>query len=185
MTMTYRSKSRRSQQVHECGEPLCHKIISINKRYCDIHQQQHEAEWQAKKDDYRRSKLGQVIRAQKARQYDLTERDKEATKFYTSKQWRSVRDAVFARDGAVCQICSNVVTNRKIVDHIVPLRLCDSKQSLNSSNLWTLCYRCHYRKTLLEQIIAKQPNGDSKLRHLDRQWWTKVLKEKRSTSDER
>lgn len=168
---------KRRQIVHECGEPLCHKIVSVSKRYCPQHQQQHEAEWQQKKDDYRRSKLGQAIRAQKAKRYDLTERDKEATAFYQSKQWRSVRDYVYARDGATCQSCGNVVTNRKVVDHVVPLRLCDHKQALDSRNLWVLCYRCHYRKTKLEQIISKQQQGDNKLRHLDRKWWTKVLRE--------
>ncbi|MFD1428680.1 HNH endonuclease [Lacticaseibacillus mingshuiensis] len=79
----------------------------------------------------------------------------------------------------MCQSCSNVIQDRKVIDHIVPLRLCQGGQALDSDNLWTLCYRCHYRKTLLEQIIAKQPNGDNKLRHLDRQWWTKVLREKK------
>ncbi len=179
MTATYRSKSRRSQQVHECGQPLCHKIVPVSQRYCDTHQQQHEAEWKRQKDDYRRSKLAQAIKASKAKAYDNSERNPEAIKFYNSKQWKSVRDYIYARDGAVCQSCSNVIQDRKVIDHIVPLRLCQGGQALDSDNLWTLCYRCHYRKTLLEQIIAKQPNGDNKLRHLDRQWWTKVLREKK------
>ncbi|EPC34283.1 hypothetical protein Lpp120_1059 [Lacticaseibacillus paracasei subsp. paracasei Lpp120] len=45
--------------------------------------------------------------------------------------------------------------------------------------MWVLSYQTHYRKTKLEQIIAKQPNGDTKLKHLDRAWWMKVLREKR------
>ncbi|WP_203624475.1 HNH endonuclease [Lacticaseibacillus sp. 866-1] len=177
--MTYRSNRKHKKIVHECGEPLCHKIVSVSKRYCDAHQQQHEAAWQEKKDEYRRSKLGQAIRSQKAKRYDDTERDKEAAKFYNSKQWRSVRDYVYARDMAVCQSCGNVVTDRKVIDHIIPLRICDSKQALDSANLWTLCYRCHTRKTSLEQIISKQTQGDNKLRHLDRKWWAKVLNEKK------
>lgn len=56
---------------------------------------------------------------------------------------------------------------------------CTPEQALDSSNLWTLCYKCHYLKTKLEQAIAKQTNGDNKLKHLDRQWWTKVLREKK------
>lgn len=177
--MTSRRRNRSQNMFHECGEPLCHVIIPINERYCQKHQKQHDAEWQAKKDDYRRSKLGQVIRAQKAKQYDTTERDPQAVKFYHSKQWERVRDAVYARDGATCQVCGNIVQNRKIVDHIIPRRLCSAQEALGSSNLWTLCSRCHYRKTKIEQIISAQPNGDNKLKHLDRAWWTKVLREKK------
>ncbi|MDN4552957.1 HNH endonuclease signature motif containing protein [Lacticaseibacillus paracasei] len=175
--MSYHSKHR--QQVHECGEPLCHQIVPVGKRYCAKHQAQHEAEWQAKKDTYRRSKLGQAIKAQQAKQYDQTKRDPAATAFYHSKQWQTIRDAVYARDGATCQVCGNVVQNRKIVDHVIARRLCSPQEALDSSNLWTLCAKCHFRKTKLEQIISQQPRGDTKLKHLDRQWWKKVLMEKK------
>ena len=164
---------------HECGEPLCHRIIPVSERYCPQHNQQHDDEWQAKKDAYRRSKLGQVLKAQKTKTYDLNKRDPEAVEFYHSKQWQRVRDAVYARDGAKCQSCGNILDNRKIIDHVVPRRLCSSEEALDSSNLWCLCSKCHYRKTKIEQIIAKQTNGDIILAHLDRQWWTKVLREKK------
>lgn len=176
--MSYRSK-RRSGEVHICGQPLCHRVIPIGQRYCPVHQAQHEQEWQEKKDKYRRSKLGQMIKASKAKQYDQTQRDPEATAFYHSKQWKKVRDAVYARDMATDQVTGEVLGDRKVVDHIIPLRLCTAKQALDSNNLWSLSYRTHYRKTKLEQAIAKQPNGDNKLKHLDRQWWTKVLREKK------
>ncbi|WP_240031043.1 HNH endonuclease [Lacticaseibacillus paracasei] len=124
--------------------------------------------------------MAQAVKAKQAKQYDQTERDPEATAFYHSKAWRATRSATFARDGATCQVCGNVVQDRKIVDHIVPRRLlCSPKEALDSANLWVLCYKCHFRKTKLEQIIAKQPNGDNKLKHLDKQWWTKVLREER------
>ncbi len=175
--MSYHSKHR--QQVHECGEPLCHAIVPISERYCAKHQSQHEAEWQAKKDAYHKSKLARAIKAQQAKQYDQTERDPESVAFYHSKQWQAVRDYVYARDGATCQVCGNIVQNRKIVDHVTPRRLCSPQEALDSSNLWTLCYKCHFRKTLLESGLAMKPNGDTILKHLDRQWWTKVLREKK------
>lgn len=165
--------------VHECGEVGCHRIIPIGQRYCPQHQAEHEGAWQAKKNDYRRSKLAQAIKEQKAKTYDQTQRDPEAVAFYHSKRWQAVRDAVYARDGATCQVCGNVLDNRKIIDHIIPRRLCTKEQALDSSNLWTLCSKCHYRKTKLEQIISQQPNGDIKLQHLNRSWWTKVLQEKK------
>lgn len=158
---------------------MCHAIMPVSERYCAKHKAIHEQEWQAKKDDYRRSKLAMAIKLQRAKQYDQTQRDPQARAFYHSSRWTKVRDATYARDGATCQVCGNVVKNRKIVDHVKPRLLCSPQEALDSSNLWTLCYRCHFRKTRLEQIIAKQPHGDTKLKHLDRQWWTKVLKEKK------
>lgn len=158
---------------------MCHHVIPVGQRYCPEHQAQHDAIWQAKKDAYCKSKLGKAIKAQQAKQYDQTERDPEATAFYHSKQWTKVRDATYARDGATCQVCGNVVQDRKIVDHIVPRRLCSPEQALDSANLWTLCTLCHYRKTKLEKLISAKPGGDNILRHLDRQWFTKVLREER------
>ena len=158
---------------------MCHQIVPVGERYCAKHKAIHEQEWQTKKASYRRSKLAMAIRAQQAKQYDQTERDPEAVAFYHSKQWQKVRDYVYARDLATCQVCGNIVTNRKIIDHVVPLKLCTAKQALDSSNLWTLCYRCHFRKTKLEKLISAKQGGDNILRHLDRQWWTKVLREER------
>lgn len=162
---------------------MCHQIVPVGERYCAKHKAMHEAEWQAKKDDYRRSKLAMAIKANKSKEYDKLQRDPQAVAFYHSKQWQKVRDYVYARDLATCQVCGNVVTNRKIVDHIVPRRLCTPEQALDSSNLWTLCYRCHFRKTKLEKLISAKQGGDNILRHLDRQWWTKVLREKKEDNN--
>lgn len=175
--MSYHSKQR--QQVHECGQPLCHAIVPVGERYCAKHKAIHEQEWQAKKDAYRQSKLAQAIKAQQAKQYDQTERDPEATAFYHSKQWKRVRDAVYARDGAQCQVCGNVVQDQKIIDHVKPRLLCSPQEALDSSNLWTLCYKCHYRKTKLEKLMSAKPGGDNILRHLTKQWWMKILREER------
>ena len=122
--------------------------------------------------------MAMAIKSKQAKQYDMNKRDPEATKFYHSKQWQKVRDYVYARDIATDQVTGEVLGDRKVVDHIIPLRLCTAKQALDSSNLWVLSYKTHYRKTKLEQVISAKPNGDNMLRHLSRAWWMKVLKEK-------
>lgn len=170
---------RKKQQVHECGQPLCHSIVPVGERFCAKHKAMHEVEWQAKKSSYRRSKLAMAIKANKSKEYDKLQRDPEAVSFYHSKQWQKVRDYVYARDGATCQVCGNIVQNRKIVDHIKPRALCSPQEALDSADLWTLCYKCHYRKSKLEKLISAKSGGDNILRHLDRQWWTKVLREER------
>lgn len=169
---------------HECNEPLCHAIVPVGERYCKKHRVMHQQQWQAKKDAYRKSKLGQAIKAQRAKEYDQTERDPVARAFYHSKQWTKVRDAVYARDMATDQVTGEVLGDRKVVDHIIPLRLCTAKQALDSNNLWVLSYRTHYRKTRLEQIISARPHGDSMLKHLDKRWWMKILREERGQKNE-
>lgn len=165
--------------MHECGEPLCHRVIPMSDQYCKQHAGKHQRQWRDTKLAYRKSKLAQAIKRQEQSKYDHFERDADATAFYASASWRQVRDYVYARDGATCQACGEMLTDRKIVDHIVPRRLTTKMQALNTTGLWTLCYRCHYRKTKLEQAIASQSGGDTKLRHLDREWWTKVLNEQK------
>ncbi|WP_080468822.1 HNH endonuclease [Lactiplantibacillus plantarum] len=109
--------------------------------------------------------------------YNVTTRDPEANSFYHSVQWQHMRDYVYARDMGMCQVCGNAVTNRKIVDHIHPLKASPSEK-LDKNNLWTMCYRCHNIKTSLEESIKSQPNGDNKLKHISKQWWQKAIKEK-------
>lgn len=166
--------------LHECGEPFCHMIIPQSQQYCEQHATKHWQQWQTVKSNHRKSKMAKALRQQDQRRYDQYKRDPEARAFYQSKSWRSVRDYVFARDEATCQVCGNVIQDRKIVDHIIPRRLLPTRvDMLATNNLWVLCYRCHWRKTKLEQMITDQPNGDIKLGHLDRSWWIKVLSEKK------
>ncbi|WP_392390888.1 HNH endonuclease [Lactiplantibacillus plantarum] len=78
---------------------------------------------------------------------------------------------------ATCQVCGNAVTDRKIVDHIHPLKV-SNEERLSQDNLWTLCYRCHNIKMNLEESIKEQSKGANKLKHISREWWQKAIKEK-------
>lgn len=71
-------------------------------------------------------------------------------KFYRSKQWKAVREAVFNRDLDSCSVCGSAV-GKMYVDHIVPLRLCREDQRLDNKNLWLLCAACHNKKTKIEE----------------------------------
>ncbi|WP_338714668.1 HNH endonuclease [Lactiplantibacillus plantarum] len=88
-----------------------------------------------------------------------------------------MRDYIYSRDLATCQVCGNTVADRKIVDHIHPLKVAPDEK-LDTDNLWTICYRCHNYKTSLEESIKATPNGDNKLKHISRDWWAKAIKEK-------
>ena len=109
--------------------------------------------------------------------YNATARDPQANAFYHSTSWQHMRDYVYSRDLATCQVCGNAVTDRKIVDHIHPLKVAPDEK-LDKNNLWTLDYRCHNIKTQLEESIKNQPNGNNKLKHISKDWWQKAIKER-------
>lgn len=120
---------------------------------------------------------GRQLKQARMSHYNHTTRDPEANAFYHSTQWQHIRNCVYSRNMGMCQVCGNAVTDRKIVDHIHPLKVAPNEK-LDKDNLWTLCYRCHNIKTQLEESIKSQPNGDNKLKHIGKQWWVKAIKEK-------
>ena len=148
--------------------------------FCDEHKQadkkRKQAYINAKMKRESTAKGKQLANAHMAH-YNAVTRSPEANAFYHSISWQRMRDYVYARDMGICQVCGNAVTDRKIVDHIHPLKTSPSEK-LDKNNLWTLCYRCHSIKTQLEESIKSQPNGNNKLAHISRTWWVKAIKEK-------
>lgn len=141
-------------RVHRCGELGCRELIALSERYCSKHQKV-----------YVKDKLAD-------RNYNRFSRDQEANAFYQSRQWKRMRYYIDARDMNICQVCGNVLDDRKIIDHIVPLKVANDKR-LDDDNLWTLCYRCHNIKTSVEQGMS-----DNQLKHVGRAWWYKIIQER-------
>jgi 5-methylcytosine-specific restriction endonuclease McrA len=156
-------------RVHRCAESFCQTIIPISERYCKVHAPLHKPfHTQTRTDKLAANK-----------EYNLYERDSIVNTFYHSKAWREVSNYVKSRDYYTDAISNEVLSDGAlIVDHITPRRLLNRDEALNPANLWCLSRQHHNVKTKLEQSIAKQPNGDKKLQHLQREWWLKVLKEK-------
>ncbi|WP_237770980.1 HNH endonuclease [Lactiplantibacillus plantarum] len=155
-------------------------MVPKGQSFCDKHEamnEQRKANYKASLDQRSQTVAGKQVRRDHQAYYNHVRRDKEANTFYHTKQWQSVRDYVYARDMATCQVCGNAVTDRKIVDHIHPLKV-SNEERLSQDNLWTLCYRCHNIKTNLEESIKEQSNGVNKLKHISREWWQKAIKEK-------
>lgn len=153
---------------HECIHPTCHELVQYPDKYCANHRQiasEKRAE-RIKSQSFKRNKM-----------YNQHNRDAGANAFYQSKEWRSTRNYVINRDHYTCQVCNELVENRKIIDHIIPLRI-DSSFALNADNLWTLCYRCHTIKTKIEEQIINSPNGKNKIKHLTKERWIKYIRER-------
>lgn len=147
------------RMIH-CYQPGCHTLIPADKQppYCSDHEAGHE----------------QVHSQASNRHYNLYERDQQANQFYHSKQWQTVRDHVVSRDGYASAITGRVLLDKDIiVDHIVPRRLLGKLSRLDSDNLWCLSRGEHNIKTHLEESMT-----DNQLKHVSKQWWTKVIQEK-------
>jgi len=80
--------------------------------------------------------------------YDKNVRDKKATSFYKSKQWRTTRVQALIRDHYLCVRCldNKRIKKADMVDHIIPIKQ-DWSLRLSLNNLQSLCNPCHAAKT--------------------------------------
>ncbi|MBI9014366.1 MAG: HNH endonuclease [Clostridiales bacterium] len=81
---------------------------------------------------------------EKNRKYDQYVREEEIVKFYHSREWKKVREAVLIRDNYLCQNCikDNIIKSAEIVHHIVEIKD-DWSKRLSISNCKSLCLKCH------------------------------------------
>lgn len=139
----------------------------MNKRYCPEHEREHRAQYKAK---YGQNK------AQHNKQYDSTKRSQSRNTLYQSKTWRKVRDLTVKRQNNTCFVCGNVWQDRKIVDHMIPLRV-DSSQAnaLGRDNLNVMCYKDHAIKSKLEDIILSRDDGIDMIKAMSKDDWIKLI----------
>lgn len=152
-------------KVSHCNERGCRALVPQGQRYCPKHAKLHQ--WsggnnQQSKDYYKR--------------YNRITRDQEANSFYHSKEWQAVRKQVLIDNFYSDSVTGLPPVNgeRLIVDHVVPLKLLKSnEEKLNPDNLWVLSQHVHSIKSAMEKRMT-----DNQLRHVNREWWKKVLSEK-------
>lgn len=167
-------------RLKHCNWRGCTRLVNQGTDFCDEHKQmdlQRKQAYISQRDKVKSTTKGKQLANAHMAHYNHTTRDPEANAFYHSVQWQRMRDYVYSRDMATCQVCGNAVTDRKIVDHIHPLKA-SPDEKLDKDNLWTLCYRCHNIKTQLEESIKASPNGNNKLAHISKSWWVKAIKER-------
>jgi 5-methylcytosine-specific restriction enzyme A len=80
-------------------------------------------------------------------QYDARCRDRGASEFYHSTEWRRCRQN-FLIEHPFCEECRKHgrLTRATLVDHIVPIR--QGGAALDENNLQALCSSCHGRKSI-------------------------------------
>lgn len=107
---------------HPCGRNGCGELTY--ERFCKKHQSETNAN------------------------YDKYERDKAMKRFYNSPEWLAIRKRKLQIE-PFCEECKKIGTLviGKIVDHIIPIKHGGTN---NLSNLQTLCWSCHSRKSVEE-----------------------------------
>lgn len=157
-------------RVKYCNHRGCTELVPAKERYCEAHKPKFDVK-KVVGDERQQA----VYKRLSQKEYNENKRDQDANKFYNSTSWKQVRNYVVARDFNICQVCGNVATDRKIVDHIHRLKSSNDER-LDTNNLWTLCYRCHDIKTRLEREIEQRSDGENVLKNATKDWWKFQIK---------
>ncbi len=74
--------------------------------------------------------------------YDRYKRNKEAKRFYNSKEWKVIRHKILVRDNYLCQRClrNKQIVTADVVHHIKELED-HSELALVEDNLESLCHK--------------------------------------------
>jgi len=86
------------------------------------------------------------VKREKNRKYDQCVREDDIVKFYHSREWKRVREAVLIRDNFLCQHClkENIIKSAEIVHHIKEVKE-NWLQRYNVKNCESVCRNCHNR----------------------------------------
>lgn len=146
-------------RYRRCRQPNCHAMVQFPNHYCPKHFE-HEAEYLANRQRWARKHSEQYQHKEKQynHHYNTVTRNRndnrsEQYRFYRSKQWVDLRQSVLNHDHYLCQYCKAIgklTPNSKTVDHIIPIAF-DHNLMASSSNLATICNKCHRLKTKWEQ----------------------------------
>lgn len=113
----------------------------MSKRICNIH-----GMWEKKTGQSQCPKC----KSMRAKTYDKYERNQESKKFYSSTQWKKVRNIALISE-PICRMCK--ITIAQMVDHITPILKGGRKLCLD--NLQPLCNSCHGYKTKTEDKLHR------------------------------
>ena len=130
--------------MHLCNHAGCSELIPYDQRYCSKHQYH-------KPIDYADKEQRHQVNKETYRKRINSEHEGKYIRFYKSKQWSKLSHRWLMLH-PFCVSCEvhGVMRKGDLVDHIVELRD-DFSKRLDESNLQTLCYSCHNKKTQIEK----------------------------------
>ena len=129
--------------LKECA--WCRRLIPYGSTYCP--------DCAPIVETAREARLEESIR-ESNRRYNR-KRDPKYTRFYHSKEWRTMSRARLIEDGYKCVKCGAFASE---VDHIVPIQTPEGwDRRLDFSNTQSLCVTCHNAKH--DRFKKRTPKG--------------------------
>lgn len=131
-----------------CAHCGCNRLIDCTERYCEVHKKRDKAE--------------------SDRQYDKSQRNKEAKAFYNSTAWKRKRQQILVRDKGIdvyMYMTEGRVVKAEHVHHIVELEE-DSSLALVDDNLISLSAATHSTISGVYKDTRKRQQMQAKLRTL-------------------
>ena len=169
-------------RVHRCNWVGCRVLCQQGDKFCPLHQVAND-----KQREHYAQELSQSLKGtrklrhdnQVAQQkYDELSRDTDATAFYHSKQWVKLSRYVKVKASYTSEVSGRLLSDNDCqVDHVVKRSLLPKEQWYDTSNLWLISRREHQLKTAIEAKMIRDGKSNV-LKHLDKSWWKKVIREK-------
>ena len=169
-------------RVHRCNWIGCRVLCQQGDKFCPLHevanQRQREHYQQELSNSLKGSRREWHLNQQAHAKYDAEVRDEQATAFYHSKRWVKLSRYLKVKQGYISEVSGKVLNDNDCqVDHIIKRSLLPKEQWYGRDNLWLISRHEHSIKTAIENKMIRDGKAEV-LRHLDKQWWNKVIREK-------
>lgn len=169
-------------RVHRCNWVGCTQLVSQGDKFCELHeeanQRQREHYAQELSQNLKGTRRERHLNQQAQAKYDADTRDQDATAFYHSRRWVKLSKYVKVKQGYTSEVSGQLLSNNDCqIDHVVPRRLLPKEQWYDQDNLWLISRREHQLKTAIEAKMIRDGKSNV-LKHLGKDWWTKVIREK-------
>lgn len=169
-------------RVHRCNWVGCRELVPYDQKFCELHEVSNQRQYEHYQQELSQSLKGtrreRHMNQQAQAKYDMETRDQDATAFYHSKRWVKLSKYVKVKQGYISEVSGQVLSdNDTQLDHVIKRSLLPKEQWYDTSNLWLLSKREHSIKTAIEAKMIRDGKSNV-LKHLDKQWWTKVIRQK-------
>ena len=169
-------------RVHRCNFVGCRVLCQQGDKFCPLHQvandKQREHYQQELSNSLKGTRRERHLNQQAQAKYDAEVRDQDATAFYHSKRWVKLSRYVKLKASYTSAISGQVLNDNDCqIDHVIKRSLLPVEEQYNQDNLWLISRKEHQLKTAIEAKMIRDGKSNV-LKHLDKSWWKKVIREK-------
>ena len=169
-------------RAHRCNWLNCRELVPQGDKFCPIHQVANDKQREHYQQELSNSLKGTMrqrhLDQQAQAKYDAEVRDEKSTAFYHSRRWVKLSRYVKVKQGYISEVSGQVLNDNDCqIDHIIKRSLLSPDQWYDQDNLWLISRREHQLKTAIEAKMLRDGKSNV-LKHLDKSWWTKVIREK-------